>query len=109
MILVYTDNSDFYNEILPSLPIISKQILDYDILQKSINDAELLILDGEKRQNGAMSFIKECSLLFPTMPPTIIITNKKEEKWLSVWSGATEIIQKPIDTFELINTIKRNL
>jgi DNA-binding response OmpR family regulator len=105
MVFVYCDDTDFYNEIYPAIPVKSKQIVNYDFLQNNLNNAELIILDGEKRENGAMSFIKESELTHKKIPPTIVITSKKEDDWLSKWAGASKVIQKPLDPFELTNAI----
>jgi DNA-binding response OmpR family regulator len=109
MILVYSNNREFYNSI--------KKVTDEALLLATnskhaiseFNNTDLLILDGKTVKDGAMSFYKQANLECNYIPPAIIFTERKEDKFIAAWSGIKTIFEFPIKPFELLNSINNIL
>ena len=66
--------------------------------------ADLFILDGEAAQEGGMGMARQLKDEVFNCPPILVITGRKEDKWLAAWSLAEASVVHPIDPFTLAKT-----
>jgi DNA-binding response OmpR family regulator len=66
--------------------------------------ADLFILDGEAAQEGGMGMARQLKDEVFNCPPVLVITGRKEDKWLAAWSLAEASVVHPIDPFTLAKT-----
>jgi DNA-binding response OmpR family regulator len=66
--------------------------------------ADLFILDGEAAQEGGMGVARQLKDEVFNCPPVLLITGRKEDKWLAAWSLAEASVVHPIDPFTLAKT-----
>ena len=66
--------------------------------------ADLFILDGEAAQEGGLGIARQLKDEVFNCPPILVITGRKEDKWLAAWSLAEASVVHPIDPFTLAKT-----
>ena len=66
--------------------------------------ADLFILDGEAAQEGGLGMARQLKDEVFNCPPILVITGRKEDKWLAAWSLAEASVVHPIDPFTLAKT-----
>lgn len=66
---------------------------------------DLFILDGEAVPEGGMGIARQLKDELFNCPPVLLITGRKEDKWLAAWSRAEASVIHPIDPFTLANTV----
>ena len=65
---------------------------------------DLFILDGEAVPEGGMGMARQLKDEVFNCPPILVITGRKEDKWLAAWSLAEASVVHPIDPFTLAKT-----
>jgi len=78
-------------------------MLTQKILQVVVR-ADLFILDGEAAQQGGLGMARQLKDEVFNCPPILVITGRKEDKWLAAWSLAEASVVHPIDPFTLAKT-----
>lgn len=68
-------------------------------------DFDVLVIDGDLRPQGGFSLLYEIRASGeyrgePT-PPAIVMIAREQDRFLSDWSGANELMIKPVDPFEV--------
>lgn len=72
-------------------------------------DFDVLVIDGNLAPQGGFSFLYEFHLQAEqkgfTVPPTIVLTARPEDRWLADWARATTTLPKPVDPFAVARTV----
>ncbi len=65
----------------------------------------MLVVDGDLRPQGGFSFLYEVradsQLRGEPSPPALVMIAREQDRFLSDWSGANDLILKPVDPFDL--------
>lgn len=120
-IIVYSDDSSVRSSIVSALGArVAKDLPEHDIhdfatgpaLRAYVDSknvagefrADLFILDGEAAQEGGLGMARQLKDEVFNCPPILVITGRKEDKWLAAWSLAEASVVHPIDPFTLAKT-----
>lgn len=57
----------------------------------------LAILDGEAKPTGGMGLSRQLKNEIAQCPPIIVSVQRKDDRWLAVWSQADAVIVHPLD------------
>lgn len=73
------------------------------------SDFDVLVIDGDMRPEGGQSVLYEIRAAAEywgwKAPPTIILMDREQDRWLSAWAGAQEALVKPVDSFDLAHRV----
>ena len=120
-IIVYSDDSSVRSSIVSALGVrVAKDLPAHEIHEFATGSAlrayidskniagefraDLFILDGEAAQEGGLGMARQLKDEVFNCPPILVITGRKEDKWLAAWSLAEASVVHPIDPFTLANT-----
>jgi hypothetical protein len=59
--------------------------------------ADVLILDGEAQPTGGIGISRQIHQEASVVPPVVIVVRRADDRWLSTWAGADEILVHPLD------------
>lgn len=66
---------------------------------------DVLVVDGDLTPQGGFSFLYEAradaDLRGVPTPPSLVMIAREQDRFLSDWAGANELLLKPVDSFEL--------
>lgn len=66
---------------------------------------DLLVVDGDLQPRGGYALLYDLRAraeLGGSEPiPSIVLGSREQDRWLAGWAGATELMLKPVDPFEL--------
>lgn len=70
---------------------------------------DVLVIDGDLSPEGGFSLlyqIREDGKLHghPT-PPCLVVMGREQDRWLAGWSGANEVLLKPVEPFRLAERV----
>lgn len=65
----------------------------------------LAILDGEAQPTGGMGLSRQLKNEIPQCPPIIVSVQRKDDRWLAVWSQADAVIVHPLDPLAAAETV----
>ena len=120
-IIVYSDDSSVRSSIVSALGArVAKDLPEHEIHEFATGPAlrayvdsknvagefraDLFILDGEAAQEGGLGMARQLKDEVFNCPPILVITGRKEDKWLAAWSLAEASVIHPIDPFTLAKT-----
>lgn len=120
-IIVYSDDSSVRSAIVSALGArVAKDLPEHEIHEFATGQAlrayvdsknvagefraDLFILDGEAAQEGGLGMARQLKDEVFNCPPILVITGRKEDKWLAAWSLADASVVHPIDPFTLAKT-----
>jgi DNA-binding response OmpR family regulator len=120
-IIIYSDDSSVRSSIVSALGVrAAKDLPEHEIHEFATGSAlrayvdsknlvggfraDLFILDGEAAQEGGMGMARQLKDEVFNCPPILVITGRKEDKWLAAWSLAEASVVHPIDPFTLAKT-----
>jgi DNA-binding response OmpR family regulator len=120
-IIVYSDDSSVRSSIVSALGArVAKDLPEHQIHEFATGPAlrayvdsknvagefraDLFILDGEAAQEGGLGMARQLKDEVFNCPPILVITGRKEDKWLAAWSLAEASVVHPIDPFTLAKT-----
>lgn len=120
-IIVYSDDSSVRSSIVSALGTrVAKDLPEHEIHEFATGPAlrayvdsrnvagefraDLFILDGEAAQEGGLGIARQLKDEVFNCPPILVITGRKEDKWLAAWSLAEASVVHPIDPFTLAKT-----
>ena len=120
-IIVYSDDSSVRSAIASALGArVAKDLPEHEIHEFATGPAlrayvdsknvagefraDLFILDGEAAQEGGLGMARQLKDEVFNCPPILVITGRKEDKWLAAWSLADASVVHPIDPFTLAKT-----
>lgn len=67
----------------------------------------LAILDGEAVPAGGMGLAKQLKDELPNCPRLLVITGRRDDKWLAKWSNADASVSHPINPIELCAVVEK--
>ena len=115
-IALYSDDSSVRSSIITALGRrVSADLPEHKIVEFATGPAlrlyldskqsvDLFILDGEAAQEGGLGMARQLKDEVFNCPPILVITGRKEDKWLAAWSLAEASVVHPIDPFTLAKT-----
>ena len=116
VITLYSDDSAVRKTVIAALgKQIDKDLPIHEIKEFATADAlrlyvdskkqvDLFILDAEAVPEGGMGVARQLKDEVFNCPPILVITGRKEDKWLAAWSLAEASVVHPIDPFTLAKT-----
>ena len=116
VITLYSDDSTVRQSVIAALgKQLDKQLPPHEIKEfataaalrlyvDSKKQVDLFILDGEAVPEGGMGVARQLKDEVFNCPPILVITGRKEDKWLAAWSLAEASVVHPIDPFTLAKT-----
>lgn len=66
---------------------------------------DLAILDGEAQPTGGMGLSRQLKNEIQQCPPIIVSVQRKDDRWLAVWSQADAVIVHPLDPLAVAETV----
>lgn len=66
---------------------------------------DLAILDGEAAPTGGMGLCRQLKNEVEHCPPVLLLTGRRDDRWLAVWSQADAAIPHPIDALALVDAV----
>ena len=70
---------------------------------------DCLVLDGEAWPTGGMGLARQVKYEHVDAPPCLVLTARKDDRWLAVWSLADAVLQHPADPVALRDVVARLL
>jgi DNA-binding response OmpR family regulator len=81
-----------------------RQVIDGDD-----HDFDVLVVDGDLQPRGGFALLYDLREKFTmdgrALPPSIVLTDRAQDRFLVSWSGADRSISKPVDPFELARLV----
>jgi len=68
-------------------------------------EADLVILDGEAQPAGGMGISRQMHLELDRVPPVILVVRRRDDRWLSTWARADEVLMYPVDPVTAAETV----
>lgn len=73
-------------------------------------DFDVLVIDGDLRPQGGFSLLYElraaADLYDEVSVPALVMIAREQDRFLSDWSGANELLIKPVDPFVLARRVR---
>ncbi|MGH3774408.1 MAG: hypothetical protein ACRDRR_01525 [Pseudonocardiaceae bacterium] len=66
---------------------------------------DLAILDGEAQPTGGMGLSRQLKNEIANCPPVIVSVQRRDDRWLAVWSQADAVIVHPLDPLVAAETV----
>jgi DNA-binding response OmpR family regulator len=66
---------------------------------------DLAILDGEAQPTGGMGLSRQLKNEIARCPPVIIAVQRRDDRWLAVWSQADAVLVHPLDPLTAAETV----
>jgi len=70
---------------------------------------DVLVIDGDLSPEGGFSLLYEVraagELRREATPPALVVMGREQDRWLAGWSGADEVLLKPVDPFRLADRV----
>jgi hypothetical protein len=67
--------------------------------------ADLAVLDGEAQPTGGMGISRQMHLELDHVPPVILLIRRVDDRWLSTWARADEVLMYPMDPVTAAETV----
>ena len=71
---------------------------------------DVLVIDGDLSPEGGFSLLYEIraagELYRHETPPALVMMGREQDRWLAAWSGANEVLLKPVDPFRLADRVE---
>jgi DNA-binding response OmpR family regulator len=71
---------------------------------------DVLVVDGDLFPQGGFSFLYEVraagELAGEETPPALVMIAREQDRFLTTWSGANDLIIKPVDSFEVLRRVR---
>lgn len=72
-------------------------------------EADVLVVDGDLRPKGGYSWLYElregAEITGIPRPPSLVLTDREDDRFLVEWSSADAWLAKPVDPFALARTV----
>jgi DNA-binding response OmpR family regulator len=66
---------------------------------------DLAILDGEAAPTGGIGLCRQLKNEVRRCPPVLLLTGRRDDRWLAVWSQADAAVPHPIDALALVDVV----
>ena len=71
---------------------------------------DVLVIDGDLSPEGGFSLLYEIraagELHGHATPPALVAMGREQDRWLASWSGANDVVMKPVDPFRLADRVR---
>ena len=115
-VLVYSDDSSTREKVrlavgkrphpdLPEIEYVDVATEPIVIAHLDAGGIDLAILDGEATPVGGMGIAKQLKDEIADCPPILVLTGRRDDKWLAKWSRAEAAVPHPLDPIELSNAV----
>lgn len=61
---------------------------------------DLCVLDGEAWPSGGMGVCRQLKAEVRDCPPCVVLTGRRDDRWLAKWSQADGVLTHPVDAFD---------
>jgi DNA-binding response OmpR family regulator len=75
------------------------------LAQVDAGKVDLAIFDGEAQPTGGMGLSRQLKNEIAQCPPIIISVQRRDDRWLAVWSQADAVIVHPLDPLVAAETV----
>ena len=69
------------------------------------SSADVVILDGEAQPTGGMGISRQMHLELDHVPPVVLLVRRQDDRWLSTWARADEVLMYPVDPVTAAETV----
>ena len=69
------------------------------------HEPDVVIADETTEPYGAFGLARELKTL-PRPPKVVVLLERAQDTWLAKWSGADRWLLRPVDPFELAETVR---
>lgn len=114
-VLLYSDDPAVRQQVRMALGPRPTRELRVDYLDCSTADAvieavdeggiDLAILDGEATPTGGMGICRQLKNEVRRCPPILLLTGRRDDRWLATWSQADAAVPHPLDALELTEAV----
>lgn len=66
---------------------------------------DAVVLDGEAWPTGGMGVARQIKDEYADPPATILLTARRDDRWLAAWSRADVVVAYPVDPFALTDAV----
>lgn len=70
-------------------------------------EPDVVIADETTEPYGAFGLARELKMM-PRPPRVVVLLERAQDSWLARWSGADHWLLRPVDPFELAETVRRD-
>ncbi|MGH3441653.1 MAG: response regulator [Nitriliruptorales bacterium] len=71
---------------------------------------DVVVMDGDMRPEGGYSVLYEmraaAEIAGTTAPPSVVLMDREQDRWLAKWAGAEVALLKPVDSFALAKRVE---
>lgn len=75
------------------------------LTQVDAGAVDVAILDGEAQPTGGMGLSRQLKNEIAQCPPVIIAVQRRDDRWLAVWSQADAVLVHPLDPLIAAETV----
>ncbi len=75
------------------------------LAQVDAGEVDLAILDGEAQPTGGMGLSRQLKNEIAQCPPVIVSVQRRDDRWLAVWSQADAVLVHPLDPLVAAETV----
>lgn len=68
-------------------------------------EADIVLLDGEAQPTGGMGISRQMHMELDRVPPVILLIRRVDDRWLSTWAKADEVLMYPVDPVTAAETV----
>jgi DNA-binding NarL/FixJ family response regulator len=79
--------------------------IDEVLAEVDAGRVDLAILDGEAQPTGGMGLSRQLKNEIAQCPPIIVSVQRRDDRWLAVWSQADAVIVHPLDPLASAETV----
>lgn len=90
---------------LDRLDYIEVATIDEVLAAVDAGGVDLAILDGEAQPTGGMGLCRQLKNEIAQCPPIVVSVQRKDDRWLAVWSQADAVIVHPLDPLTTAETV----
>ena len=94
---------------LPAVQYVEAASQEEVLQEAAAREIDLCVLDGEAWPAGGMGLCRQMKNELQDCPPCVVITARRDDRWLAGWSQADAVLTYPLDAFEVIEAVTRLL
>ena len=72
---------------------------------------DVLVVDGDLRPRGGFAVLYDLRARWELEgrepAPALVMASREQDRWLARWAGASEVLIKPVDSFELARRVAK--
>lgn len=87
------------------LHYVEASTIDEVLAEVDAGRVDLAILDGEAQPTGGMGLSRQLKNEIAHCPPIIVSVQRRDDRWLAVWSQADAVIVHPLDPLAAAETV----